>query len=88
MHGPNEILLHSAVPLAFAVELYELRFSNQSGAIQLRKTSVTVRIRGQQRKVVRERLVQLRSAVDRSTENLAFILDTDPAWRVLSAQLG
>jgi len=26
--------------------------------------------------------------LDRSTENTAFLLDTDPAWQALSAQLG
>ncbi len=55
--GKNEISLRSAVPLAFAVELYELQFDVPSGAVQLRKTSVPVRVRGEQRTVVRERLV-------------------------------
>ena len=64
VQGSNEIVLRSTVPLAFAVELYELQFSAQSGAVQLRKTSVPVRIRGGQQTIMRERLVPARIGGD------------------------
>jgi hypothetical protein len=57
VHAANEIALNSTVPLAFAVELYELQFNLQTRAVQLRKTSVAVRVRGERRTVTRERLV-------------------------------
>jgi hypothetical protein len=57
VHGTNEISLSLTVPLAFAVELYELQFNLETGAVQLRKTAVAVRVRGERRTVTRERLV-------------------------------
>jgi hypothetical protein len=57
VHGANEISLNSTVPLAFAVELYELQFNLETGTVQLRKTAVAVRVRGERRTVTRERLV-------------------------------
>jgi hypothetical protein len=57
VHAANEISLNSTVPLAFAVELYELLFNLETAAVQLRKTAVAVQVRGERRTVTRERLV-------------------------------
>jgi hypothetical protein len=55
--GTAEIRLESAVPLAFAVELYELGFDPETGGVRLRQTVVPVRVRNSRRVVNRERLV-------------------------------
>ena len=55
--GTAEIRLESAVPLAFAVELYELGFDPETGGVRLHRTVVLVRVRNSRRVVSRKRLV-------------------------------
>jgi hypothetical protein len=55
--GAGELRLESAVPLAFAVELYELKFDPASGGMRLHRTVVPVRVRNSRRVMNRERLV-------------------------------
>jgi hypothetical protein len=55
--GTGELRLESAVPLAFAVELYELKFDPASGGMRLHRTVVPVRVRNSRRVMNRERLV-------------------------------
>ena len=55
--GSVEVRLESAVPMAFAVELYELGFEPGTDRVLMHRTVVPVRVRNSSRVVNRARVV-------------------------------